>query len=90
MSAEARGARCLEPRGPREAHAAVTLVGITEPIRQAAGTLRPALLRTLDAIHLATALSFGAELEAFIAYDRRLAQAALAAGLAVRAPGAAP
>ena len=69
--------------------AAVTLVGITEPIRQAAGTLRPALLRTLDAIHLATALSFGAELEAFVVYDRRLAQAALAAGLEVRAPGAA-
>ena len=69
---------------------AVTLVGITEPIRHTAGTLRPALLRTLDAIHLATALSFGAELEAFVAYDRRLAGAALAAGLDVRAPGAAP
>ena len=68
----------------------VTLVGITEPIRHAAGALRPALLRTLDAIHLATALSFGAELEAFVAYDRRLAEAALAAGLDVRAPGAAP
>ena len=68
---------------------AVTLVGITEPIRRAAGTLRPAALRTLDAIHLATALSFGSELEAFVAYDRRLAEAALAAGLDVRAPDAA-
>ena len=68
---------------------AVTLVGITEPIRWTAGMLRPAALRTLDAIHLATALSFGAELEAFVVYDRRLAEAALAAGLEVRAPGAA-
>jgi len=68
---------------------AVTLVGITEPIRRTAGTLRPAGLRTLDAIHLATALSFGAELEAFVAYDRRLAAAAVVAGLEVRAPGTA-
>lgn len=67
----------------------VTLVGITEPIRRTAGTLRPAGLRTFDAIHLATALSFGAELEAFVAYDRRLAEAAVVAGLEVRAPGTA-
>lgn len=67
---------------------AVTLVAITEPIRRAAGALRPAFLRTLDAIHLATALSFGEELAAFVAYDRRLAEAAGAAGLEVRAPGA--
>ncbi len=64
----------------------VSLVGVTEEIRRAAGMLRPALLRTLDAIHLATALAFEGELRGFVAYDRRLADAASAAGLGVLAP----
>lgn len=65
----------------------VTLVGMTEAISRAAGTLRPPRLRTLDAVHLATALSFGKELEALVAYDRRLCEAARFAALEVRAPG---
>lgn len=48
----------------------------------------PARVRSLDAIHLATALSFGASLEALVAYDRRLLDAARAAGLTVASPGA--
>ena len=67
---------------------AVTLVGITEDIRRRAGRIRPASLRTVDAIHLATALSFGNELETMIVYDRRLFDAARAIGLGVLAPGA--
>lgn len=43
---------------------------------------------TLDAIRLATALEVGAELSAVLAYDRRLGDAARAAGLDVAAPGA--
>lgn len=39
------------------------------------------LLRTLDAIHLASALSIRADLAAFVAYDTRLVAAAEAAGL---------
>jgi predicted nucleic acid-binding protein len=38
-------------------------------------------LRTLDAIHLASALSVHAELTAFVAYDHRLAAAAQAVGI---------
>ena len=66
---------------------ALVLVDVTEPIQRAAGELDPPFLRTLDAVHLATALSLGAELQALIVYDRRLSDAAEAAGLSVRAPG---
>lgn len=44
-------------------------------------------LRTLDAVHLATAVLLSDELTAFIAYDHRLANAAEAAGLTVATPG---
>lgn len=42
--------------------------------------------RSADAIHLATALELGPELQAFVAYDTRLADAAKASGLPVHAP----
>lgn len=46
-------------------------------------------LRTLDAIHLATARSiFGGQLTAFVSYDKRLLVAAAASGLPVESPGA--
>jgi predicted nucleic acid-binding protein len=44
------------------------------------------VLRSLDAIHVATALAIGDELEALVTYDHRMKQAALAAGLAVVSP----
>ena len=43
-------------------------------------------LRALDAIHLASALSLGSDLEGLVTYDRRLAEAAREAGLDVLAP----
>lgn len=45
-------------------------------------------VRSLDAIHLASALSIAAELAGFVACDHRLAAAATAAGLVAIAPGA--
>ena len=45
-----------------------------------AATLGPPVLRTLDAIHLATALAMVPELDAFVTYDDRLAEAARASG----------
>ena len=45
-------------------------------------------LRGLDAIHLASALRLGAGLEWFVAYDKRLLDAAKAVGLRIVAPGA--
>lgn len=44
-------------------------------------------LRSLDALHLATAQMLGGALTQFITYDKRLAQAALDAGLPVVTPG---
>lgn len=41
-----------------------------------AATIGTPLLRTLDALHLATAVTIGSELHAFITYDKRLADAA--------------
>lgn len=49
--------------------------------------LGPGSLRTLDALHLATALDFWPLPDGFICYDRRLADAARAHGLRVVAPG---
>jgi predicted nucleic acid-binding protein len=68
----------------------VRVVGIAfDPdIADAATTIGPATLRTLDAIHLASAAALGADLEAFVTYDRRLADAARALGMPVASPGA--
>jgi uncharacterized protein len=44
-------------------------------------------LRSLDALHLASAQMLGRSLTQFITYDKRLARAALDAGLPVVAPG---
>jgi len=46
----------------------------------------PGELRTLDAIHLASALEIGQDLGVMIAYDIRLKAAAQAYGLAVESP----
>ncbi len=45
-------------------------------------------LRSLDAIHLATARILAPELEALVTYDDRLGKAATDAGLAMVSPGA--
>ena len=69
-----------------EALRAVVLVDVTRSIRARARLLDPAELRTLDAIHLATALETGAG--EIVVYDRRLAAAAQAYGMHVWSPGA--
>lgn len=65
---------------------AVDLVPIDDGILDAASRLDPAVLRSLDAIHLASALRLAGELEVIVTYDRRMAEAATALGLAVAAP----
>ena len=52
-----------------------------------AAAVGPAGLRTLDAIHLASAVELGDELTAFVSYDARLSAAARDLGLSVVAPG---
>ena len=66
--------------------AGLDLVPIAGPIVEQAAVVGQAELRSLDAIHLASALSMGPDLTAFVTYDARLAQAAEASRLAVIAP----
>ncbi len=66
----------------------LVVVGLEPGIAAAAASIGPATLRTLDAIHLASAAALGADLAAFVTYDRRLAEAARALGLPVASPGA--
>ena len=64
----------------------LNLVQIDEELLDAAATLDPRVLRSLDAIHLAAAQLFGGELTAIVTYDRRMATAAGLVDLAVAAP----
>ena len=66
--------------------AGMDLVPITRDLLETAADLRPPSLRSLDALHLATALSLGSALDSLVVYDERLAQAATDAGLPVVAP----
>jgi uncharacterized protein len=66
-------------------------VEINAAIRATAGAYVDPALRSLDAIHLATAdflIASGESITAFVTYDRRLAESAQAAGLPIAAPGA--
>ena len=65
---------------------AVTLVQVTTTIFEEARRLDPAVLRTLDAVHVAAALSLGDDLDGLVTYDDRLAVAAEANGIAVTSP----
>lgn len=61
---------------------------IDETVRVTAAAYPDPTLRSLDAIHLATAQAvFGSTLTAFVSYDERLLAAAAAAGLPTAAPG---
>jgi predicted nucleic acid-binding protein len=62
-------------------------VGITRAVLEAAGRLPDPALRSLDAIHLATALQLGDDLDALVTYDGRFAAAAGRQHLPVATPG---
>ena len=64
----------------------IELIDLDPAIRILAQTISPPTVRSLDAIHLATALSIRNQLTSFVTYDNRLAEAASAAGLAVDMP----
>jgi predicted nucleic acid-binding protein len=64
----------------------IELTRINDLVLREAGMLRPGELRSLDAIHLATALQFGDELRHIVTYDDRLAEAARTHGMRVQSP----
>jgi predicted nucleic acid-binding protein len=65
---------------------AVRTLEIDADVRRAAAELTDPGLRSLDAIHLATALSLGDRCGTVFAYDERLIAAAHAHGLSVTVP----
>lgn len=66
--------------------ARLALMPLDERVLDLAGGLEPPALRSLDAVHLASAQLLGGRLHRFITYDRRLGEAASTAGLRVAAP----
>jgi predicted nucleic acid-binding protein len=86
-------ARAVTPHGIRtlrkaaEVLSRIDLVRINNKVLSRAASMEPADLRTLDAIHLATASLFGGSLSRFVCYDGRLASAAEAGDWNVVAPG---
>jgi predicted nucleic acid-binding protein len=63
------------------------LVTVDKALLRDAGEVGPPALRTLDAVHLATAERLRSGLAGMITYDQRLAEAAAAAGFEVASPG---
>jgi predicted nucleic acid-binding protein len=59
---------------------------LTDRVRHTAARLVPPELRTLDAIHVASALALGPDLAAVVTYDARMQQAAEGCRLRVLAP----
>jgi hypothetical protein len=88
----AEASRALRQSGPealilaRQTLRAMDLIAVADSVLDAAGMLEPRVLRTLDAIHLATALTLGDELDAVVTYDARMADGARLLGLPVATP----
>jgi len=64
----------------------IDLIDLGPRIRILAQIAKPETVRSLDAIHLGTALHSRSVLTSFVTYDKRLLEAAQAAGLQVDSP----
>ena len=84
-----RAARRVGGRALAEARAVVgdiDLVPLDRTVQDLASDIGDPLLRTLDTLHVASAVLLSDELTVFVAYDQRLTSAAQAAGLVVATP----
>lgn len=85
-------ARALLPSGPeamargQEALRRIQLVRVNDRVLTEAGRMTPVELRSLDAIHLASARQLGSAVKQIVTYDERMASAAQASGWSVVAP----
>lgn len=66
--------------------ASIEIIEVDAAIAQRAALMGPPGLRTLDAIHVASALALSSEMDAFVTYDQRLVDVARAIGLPVVSP----
>lgn len=64
----------------------VALLPLDDGVLDEAASVGPSVLRSLDAVHLVTALSIREDLGAFVTYDRRLGRVAEDNGLPVVMP----
>lgn len=84
--------RALLPSGDsavrrgRDSLSRLDLVRVNDHILGLTGVLLPADVRSLDAIHLATAQQLGSDLGQFVTYDERMAAAASGLGFKVASP----
>jgi predicted nucleic acid-binding protein len=85
-------ARAMFPLGPaavargEEVLRRLEVVRVNDEVLKTAGSMLPVELRSLDAIHLATAVMIGADLARVCTYDDRMISSAKTLGLAVVAP----
>jgi predicted nucleic acid-binding protein len=75
---------------PGPVFALIAFLELDADLAHVAGATGGMALRSLDAIHVASALRAAAEVGAFVTYDTRQAAAAAASGLRVEAPGGQP
>lgn len=85
LRATRRGAPEQMPRA-RSVLDSITLLLVSTETFERAAELELFALRSLDAIHLASALELGDELDGIVTYDDRLSDAAALHGLTVIAP----
>lgn len=78
--------RRLPPDGLDTLLEHLDVIPLSETILTRAASIGPPLLRTLDAVHLATALTTIAVAPTFLTYDERLSAAARNVGFATIAP----
>lgn len=81
-----RRAASTRLRAARDLLERVVLLGIGRDVCERAALLGTEVLRSLDAVHLASALTLAEDLEGVVTYDARLAEGAEALGLVVTAP----
>lgn len=74
------------PTAMQDLLATFTEILVTDEIRDAAGSM-PGIVRTLDAVHIASAQAIGDALASLVSYDKRMLDIAHSVGIPIAAPG---
>jgi len=76
----------VPPEQVDELRTGLVIIALDDEVRRLASEVGSPTLRTLDAIHLATAVSLRGALESLVTYDVRLARASADAAIPVLSP----